>query len=382
MCCKSKFLVTEDDKSHILKLYGLMNEADSTPESNQPKIITTKQMLASGFWSENPIKQNLSKFFSDLDSFLSSNKGNTYITTINLVGSESKIPNTNNESSKREPLPEKELSLRRLASIKKIIGDTFKKYKENGTLINDPSYTEKTISGPTEWVGQTFGTYKCEENESRNKCKVEFDKCKSTTCSGIAKKYQDEQYVEVSVNFIQVPSEVKCLYNAKITIWTEGKNEKHQCNHAKYAVFLNGVILPNDNRNIPPFSPHQNSSYKFYIDGPRYASMDNDGGYHDTNKSDKGGRRENTFTITPKWATYLISKSKNPSQLTLSLACLKGIEGPKDYQSGKDCHDDVVHYRYEPGEGTGGQTVKGTTKNISKDGVMVNVATIQVCGGG
>jgi hypothetical protein len=375
MCCKSKFVITEDDKSHILKLYGLLNEQETEGETSATKTFAQKTKLPAGFWSVTKIKPSLDSFFTELSTFLSSNSGKTYITTVTLVGSESKIPNTDNESSNREPLEPKDLSRLRLQSIKKIIKDTFKKYREDGTLINDPSFEEKTLDGETMWVGQTFGTYKCEEGEERGKCKTEFEKCKNNTCKEIAKKYQDEQYVEVTVNFFEVPSEVRCLFNAKITIWSDGRGEQpreHVCNHAKYAVYLNEFALLNDNPNIPSF--RGNSTV-----GKKYATMDNYGGPHDMNVSDRGGRRENTFTITPTLATRIISSSPNPRQIQLSLMCLKGTDGT--YDGTKDCHDDVVHYKYEPGSDTGGQSVIGTAANISRDNVKVSVATIQVCGG-
>jgi len=375
MCCKSKFVITEEDKSHILKLYGLLNEqeVENEPTSNQSKTFTIQPKLPAGIWSENPIKQNLSEFFSDLSTFLSSSSGKTYITTIDLVGSESKIPNTDNESSNHEPLEEGQLSIRRLKSIKKIIGDTFKKYREDGTLINDPSYNEKTLIGDTEWLGQTFGDYKCEESELRKRCKVEFNKCKDTTCKSIADKYKSEQYVKVTVNFVEVPA--KCLYNAKIVIYTLGQNgDNHRCNNAKYAVYLNDVLLKNDLQVRP-----------YLGDGPingttNYASMDNLGGKHDFDKSKPEGARYNYFTITPEMATEILLKGKNKNELVLSLACLKGIEAPHK-GSGKDCHADAVHYKYIPGEGTQGEPIKGETTGITDDQVKKNVATIKVCGG-
>ena len=344
-------------------------------QEERNKNFSIQPSLPAGFWSENSIKQNMGNFFSDLNSFLLSNSGKTYITSIDLIGSESQIPNTDNESSSKEPLEKGDLSRRRLDSIKKIIKKTFKTYIDNGTLLNEPTYTEETKIGDTKWVGQTFGDYTCEENESRGKCKTEFEKCKNSSCKSLADNYKKEQYVKVSVNFFEVPSEVKCLFNAKITIWSEGKDEqpkKHICNHAKYAVYLNEFVLLNDNPNIPSFRGDSTV-------GKKYATMDNYGGPHDMNVSDTGGRRENTFTITPTLATRIISSSPNPRQIELSLMCLKGTDGT--YDRIKDCHDDVVHYRYEPGSNTGGQSVVGKTTNISRDKVKVSVATIQVCGG-
>jgi hypothetical protein len=72
-------------------------------------------------------------------------------------------------------------------------------------------------------------------------------------------------------------------------------------------------------------------------------------------------------------------KGKNKNELVLSLACLKGTEGPHK-GSGKDCHADAVHYQYIPGQ-SGGQTIEGKTTGITDDQVVVNVATIKVCGG-
>ena len=80
MCCKSKLLITENEKSHILKLYGLVNE-----QEERNKNFSIQPSLPAGFWSENLIKQNMGNFFSDLNSFLLSNSGKTYITSIDLI---------------------------------------------------------------------------------------------------------------------------------------------------------------------------------------------------------------------------------------------------------------------------------------------------------
>jgi len=371
MCCKSKFVITEEDKSHILKLYGLLNEQETEGESSPTKTFTQKTKLLAGIWSEPRVKPAFEPFFAELTKYLSDNKGKTYITTIKLVGSESKIPNTDNENN-RQPLEPKVLSIRRLQSIKKIIADTFKKYRENGTLINNPTFDEKTLDGETPWVGQTFGTYKCEEGEERGKCKTEFEKCRNSGCKEIAQKYQDEQYVEVTVDFVEVPA--KCLVDAKIVIYTLGWNgDKHKCNNAKYAVYLNGVLLNNDLQVRP-----------YLGDGPingttNYASMDNLGGKHDFDKTKPEGARYNYFTITSEMATDILLKAKNKNELVLSLACLKGTEG-QHKGSGKDCHADAVHYQYIPGQ-SGGQTIEGKTTGITDDQVVINVATIKVCGG-
>jgi hypothetical protein len=348
-----------------------VNEQETEGGSSATKTFTQKTKLTAGFWSVTKIKPSLDSFFTELSTFLSSSSGKTYITTVTLVGSESQIPNTDNESSNREPLEPKDLSTLRLQSIKKIIKDTFKKYREDGTLINDPSFEEKTFGGDTPWVGQTFGNYKCEESESRGKCKKEFNNCKNSTCKGIAQKYQDEQYVEVTVNFVEVPA--KCLVDAKIVIYTLGRAEKHQCNKAKYAVYLNGVLLKNDLQIRP-----------YLGDGPingttNYASMDNLGGKHDFDKTKPEGARYNYFTITSEMATDILLKGKNKNEMILSLACLKGTEFPHK-GSGKDCHADAVHYQYIPGQ-NGGQTIEDKTTGITDDQVVVNVATIQVCGG-
>jgi len=119
-------------------------------------------------------------------------------------------------------------------------------------------------------------------------------------------------------------------------------------------------------------------------DGPingttNYASMDNLGGKHDFDKTKPEGARYNYFTITSEMATDILLKGKNKNELVLSLACLKGTEGPHK-GSGKDCHSDAVHYQYIPGQ-SGGQTIEGKTTGITDDQVVVNVATIKVCGG-
>jgi hypothetical protein len=379
MCCKSKFIITEEDKNHILDLYGLLNEqvVSNNTESNQTKTFTQKTKLLAGIWSEPRVKPAFEPFFAELTKYLNDNKGKTYITTIKLVGSESKIPNTDNENN-RQPLEPKVLSIRRLQSIKKIIGDTFKKFREDGTLINEPKFSEQTLEGTTEWVGQTFGSYKCEEKEARNKCRTEFEKCKTTTCQEVAKKYQDDQYVEITIDLTEVPA--KCLYNAKIMVYTMGQAESppHKCNNAKYAVYLNDVLLKNDYQQLPPYSGDGSVAGTIY-----YASMDNEGGGHDFFKDQKikiGAPRNNIFTITPELAKEILLKGKNKNELVLSLSCLKGTEFPHKI-SKKDCHADAVHFKYIPGSDTKGKSFEGSTKGITDDQVKKIVSTFKVCGG-
>jgi len=136
---RRKFIITENDRAHILSMYNLITEAPETATSTQFKNNFRFEYNA-GYWSvENPkntsggksVKQQINDFAKEFATWyqsLQSQKFPIGEIKIVLTASESKIPNTDQEAG-GVSIPEGELSKKRLASLQEYLSNLFANYK-------------------------------------------------------------------------------------------------------------------------------------------------------------------------------------------------------------------------------------------------------------
>ena len=138
---RKRFIITENDRTHILSMYNLITEASETATSTQFKNNFRFEYNA-GYWSvENPnnksgektVKTQIDDFAKEFATWyqsLQSQKFPIGEIKIVLTASESKIPNTDKEAG-GVPIPilEGELSKKRLASLQGYLSNLFANYK-------------------------------------------------------------------------------------------------------------------------------------------------------------------------------------------------------------------------------------------------------------
>jgi len=134
-----RFIITENDKRHILSMYNLITEAPETATSTQFKNNFRFEYNA-GYWSVgNPkntsggktVKTQIDDFAKEFVTWyqgLQSQKFPIGEIKIVLTASESKIPNTDQEAGGGK-IGEGELSKKRLASLQEYLSILFANYK-------------------------------------------------------------------------------------------------------------------------------------------------------------------------------------------------------------------------------------------------------------
>lgn len=271
-CCGNKFLITEDDRKHILSLYGLLKEKEGDNQTQQSASslkfdktinfapgyyrikgpVTTKAGTTYNWDVDETLKSDLQK----VKEFLKNNPSG-YIVDVNLYSGESQIPNNDNEKGGVR-INQNELNASRLKTLKTYIQPIFDSWKTDGITKTDFKINEFKEIGKTPWVGTTF----CPVNTSdpRTCSTTYYNKVitKDSTALEYKTKYDAEQYFRVIIEVKKVekvdtpksqglPSEPGdtisegCATGLEVVIYVK----THQCQNAEYLVYANNTLLTN-----------------------------------------------------------------------------------------------------------------------------------------
>jgi hypothetical protein len=324
-----KFLITEQEKNYIKNLYNLQNLNEQTPvtttgESSTELTIEKKIDFPAGYYNSSYL-ETLKPELDRIVNFIKSNPDNSYLVNIEIKAGESRIPNTDNESSSKDELPTGELSNRRKLTISKFIDE----YIESSDVDNFElkSLPAETVLGATEWVGQDFcpssslrsddkiGRECLNKNFNPKNNKPNWANGKTTVYKDIKSKYDTEQFVYLKITVDKNDTnDEDCLNNMKIQLNYE--TGKHYCNSSIYELYLNGRLLLRDSDNRPYASlnngikPNEFKGTNFLGKPKTFTPKDIE--YYDNSitgpdsEPDYGGKRYNSFTITPEIAKSLL----------------------------------------------------------------------------
>ena len=348
-----KLLITEDDRKHILSLYGLINEVETEPKSAAGTVSTSELTLdkriefGPGYYKPEfsytspntgisydwDVDETLNTGLNNIKEFLKNNPTG-YIVDVTLEAGESKIPNNDAELGGRPEVESGYLNEKRLETLKTYLTPIFESWKQEGINTNF-KINEKTTIGPTEWVGTPFCPSGSDAKTQRQTCYnnyVSMLKAGNTEVKTLADKYNSEQYFRVIINVNKTepttnPNEVdisKCAVEMEINMYVPS----HNCQNAEFFIFANDTLLYNikggmtanmntglDARGIPTaeavpaFIPEVlNPGYGYlkngdstYINSYAYGRKNKDG--------DNDGRRADTFRITKEQSYEIMSKS-------------------------------------------------------------------------
>jgi hypothetical protein len=336
-----KLLITEDDKSHILKLYGLITEAI---DPNSGGTVTINNYYPSGWYSlDNKdtksgkiIKEQLNETLTQVTEF--TKKYPNSIVSVKFISQESAIPNKDNEGkSGGGYLKVGGLSDLRKQYLETYIKEYFDDLKAKGIIgqsveIPPIQYEKKDIVTP--WVGTSFCPSNATEDQQRGECYNKYKegvRTKNADIMAYKAKYDTEQKseLEITVKLKEEPKITtttidygKCAVQLKIRVWVES----HNCQNAEFFIFANDLLLYNTqggmtanlnnadtSRGIP--KPTAPPIFDAEYLNPGYGELKNgDGtfsyGYGIKKLSgDKQGSRSDTFTITKEQSLELLKKS-------------------------------------------------------------------------
>ena len=267
-CCGRKLLITEDDKKHILSLYGLIKEEPdpiSETSTSAFKIDKTINFAPGYYRHKGPVTTKTGAIYDwDVDNELKGelqkireflkNNPTGYVVEVNLYSGESKIPNNDNELGGTQ-VKENYLNKARLNSLKSYLNPIFELWKTEGITKTDFKINEYMSGGTTNWKGTPF----CPANTTNERsCTTTYFaqlKAGDQTALKYKKKYDDEQYFRVIIEVKKVddpkpqelPSESGdtvsegCATGLEVVIYVK----THQCQNAEYLVYANNTLLTN-----------------------------------------------------------------------------------------------------------------------------------------
>ena len=374
-CCGRKLLITEDDKKHILSLYGLIKEEpDPIPETSTSAFKIDKTInFAPGYYRhKGPVTTKAGTTYDwDVDKTLKDelqkireflkNNPTGYVVEANLYSGESKIPNSDNEKGST-PVKENYLNEARLNSLKSYLNPIFELWKTEGITKTDFKINEYKKIGDTKWVDTPF----CPANTTNERsCTTTYFaqlKAGDQTALKYKKKYDDEQYVRVIIEVKKVddpkPSELPsdsgdnvtegCATGLKIRVDVD----QHDCNNAEFFLFLNDTMLYNVDGGYTANGNNSNS----YIDsdsGKKIKAKRLNPGYGrlGTTKygvfGDLGGVRYDEFIVTPEQSKKIVEQS-NEGKINVWYICTLASGCHLDTPTVKIFKNDLPIYEGKP----------------------------------
>ena len=356
-CCGRKLLITEEEKKHILSLYGLIKEEPdpiSETSTSAFKIDKTINFAPGYYRHKGPVTTKAGTTYDwDVDKTLKDelqkireflkNNPTGYVVEANLYSGESKIPNNDNELGGTQ-VKENYLNKARLNSLKSYLNPIFELWKTEGITKTDFKINEYKKIGDTKWVDTPF----CPANttDERSCTTTYFARLKAgdQTAKDYKTKYDAEQYfrviIEVKKKETPVGTTTENPTTTTTTVVTENcatglkirvDVEAHECNNAEFFVFLNDTLLYNVDGGYTANGNNADS----YIDADdgsiiRPKRLNPGYGYLGTTKygtnGDVGNKRYDEFIVTPEQSKKIIEQSTNNKinvwyMCTLSTGC-------------------------------------------------------------
>jgi hypothetical protein len=368
-----KFLINELEKKDILNQYGLLIEQSVV----DPKPVTTLDIdknvqFPAGYWSEKYLLQTLGPEIEKVKNYLKSGKGKIYLVSVTIESGESQLPNVDAESGNKsvEPLY---LATKRNESIRKYVTTQLQSFVDQKLLISLPNFkVAQPKIGVTPFVNTPFCPQGSTKEQQRNKCVKKYRAGKTTTYKSYADKYLLEQYVRVAIKLEELTGMKECLDNMVIEVNYTDLSKTHRCNSAIYEIFLNDIkLMRNDGKGYASLNNN-------YPNAKNYPGIET---YDDVPKL-VGGKRTNTFIITPDIASDILSKTigvlANNQKLTFTLKakCLNPFNN-KDWSGG--CHKGVGNIVVTNGKK---QVFKYDSSTPNGKDEVKTLVTFDACGSG
>jgi hypothetical protein len=370
-----RLLITEEDKKHILGLYGLLKE-DIDPSSGG--TVTLANRYKAGYYTTNALDLSTNKTIKNkLDTELVKvtefvKKYPNSIVSVKFTSQESSLPNTDNEKAGYFKKPDNRLDVGELSGARKeyinqYIQSYFKSLKDQGIIksevqippveyvfkppvkkfMDTKTTTPWCIKGDTQipktdtqGYACTGSGYKVDGNTTNNWFNQK---------QGIYKTHFDQFYteqnssIEITVKLVTPTSSPttttttikttgdysECAAGLNIRVWVK----THQCQNAEFFIFANDLLLYNsqggmtanlNNADNSRGIPRTDSEPLF---GPEYLNpgfgylKNGDGtigsyGYGKIDESgDLKGSRSDTFKLTKEQSLKLLNAAKGKISL-------------------------------------------------------------------
>jgi hypothetical protein len=339
-----KFLISEQERFHIKKLYGLITEAV------EPYTQSQRVTFEAGYYGPSYAAQFLDPIIENIKNYLLARPGERFVVNVSISSGESQIPNTDNEGvmtgKAGTPLAPKQLAIQRGITIRDYLNEKLGELVKTGVLPSLPQYTIADPKiGATPWVGTEFCPEGSTDAQQRGVCKEKYKTCCGKGMENASKyydNYQKEQYLDMSITITEETPEIdygKCAKGFRIRVFVP----KHNCQNAEFFVFANSKLLYNSvggmtanlnniyasrgiprGKSLPLFYPEAlNPGYGFLKNGDgKYGSykfgnkvLFNERNPKDT--GDEGGGRSDTFYVTAEESKQMLIEGSGKINLWL-----------------------------------------------------------------
>jgi hypothetical protein len=287
----------------------------------------TSKVTGKVYDNEAPLK----RYLAEIKTFLEANPGQ-FITKVRVKASESIVPNYDTEGGSGK-VDIGWLSEKRRQGIEAFIKAEIQPLFAAGKTKVEPSVRFEFVDAVT----------KKEPSKGWNDyiqwAKAGMDPA-NTEYTELKKGYDADQYTSVTLT-VQKYVDPKCMLGLWIGIHYDELEIGHVCNHARFEISANGVIL---NTVAPP--PFEKEPQYVLPAGKPYSSMNNAGGKMDdlevaTGRASGGGKRKNWFHITDQsQIDQIVSGSGGTQMIQIRAKC---IVSEKGWKSGGGCHIDAPH---------------------------------------
>jgi hypothetical protein len=381
-----KFLISEDERKHIKKLYGLLTEAV------EPYTQKQKVTFESGYYGKQYAVPFLDPIIENIKKYLSDRPGERFVVNVSISSGESQIPNTDNEGeitgTKGSRLEPKQLATQRGVTIRDYLNEKLGELVKSGLLPSLPTYTiaEPKI-GATPWVGTEFCPAGSTDAQQRSTCKEKYKACcgKGTKKSSeYYDKYQGEQYLDMSITITEEPKKTTEKCSDTIRIRFEIKN--HSCQNAEFFVFANKTRLNNmeggltanlntgsSDRGIPgvadqPIFPKELMNPGYGILSKKYGALP---------KGQTKEQSDSLFSKAARWDDFEIPLANKEAILAQSVTNKGGTPFINIWFecTTSDAHDDIVTITVY--DGNNSVIVKPFSPTGKKEGLL---CTLDKCG--
>jgi hypothetical protein len=337
-----KIIISEQEKTHILGLYGLINEEI---DPNVGGTVTLTNKYQAGFYTVNAIDTVTNKQIKDqLDVELAKvtefvKKYPNSIVSIKFISQESAIPNKDNEGYHGKSwLEPGGLSDLRKSYLEQYIKRYFDSLKTTGVIpssVEVPPLEYEKRDTVTPWVGTPFCPDGSTLEQQRSTCFTKYKAGKETAYKDYYDKYQSEQNTSIVIT-VQIKKEQTtgstvtttttvsedCAMGLKIRVYIPS----HNCQNAEFFLFANDTLLYNSQGGMTANLNNSNTSlgiptgaakpfFNKKMLNPGYGYLPNgdgtEGNYQYGKKSFRGdleGGRSDTFTVTEEQSAKIIKE--------------------------------------------------------------------------
>lgn len=335
--------LTESDLVNIVR--GVLVEQTTTVHFKKPLGGTAKltNKYSAGFYSldhtdkQGNVFNNTTQFKPIIDEateFLKANSG-SFIPKVVLTASESIIPNADVEGGtgfKKVGWLSEARRLKIDAYVKQQLKPLLdaKLISRIPDVVLDFVEAETTITPSGGWSDYRRWRLLPPEQQANDIKNAEYSVLKNGgKWNGVdVKGYDADQKTIVKFSIVPDMGPRQCTLNVQIGVHYDNKSIGHSCNHARYEITANGIVLTTTNATVGAGKP--------------YADMNNGGPvgrYPDAVGNDFGGIRKNYFKLRdPDLVNRILNNSSDNDTIIIRARCLS-----PGYNGTNGCHSDAPH---------------------------------------